>query len=134
MNETEKPQRTKTFAELIEEDPPYSPPRIRPKVLAIEVPERTFETAKAKPDKIRILTEDEFGNRVIGAAPIPRERAAPEQPVAVDNGGKAAHGEMKWGNAPWPGNIPAPRWDGGLRGDELVARNYDIYACLKRDD
>jgi hypothetical protein len=133
---TDKPYSEMTFEEWCATKPPEEDDEPKPKVLAIEVPERTFETAKAKPNKIRILTEDEFGNRVIGAALIRRERAAPEQPVSVDNGGRAAQGEMKWGKQPWQGGgIPNRSWDGGRGGgDELVSRNYDIFACLKGDD
>jgi hypothetical protein len=131
---TDKPE---TFEEWLKANPPPEDDPPKPKVLAIEVSERTFETAKAKPDKIRILTEDEYGNRVVGAAPIPRKRqreaytpepgdwgprAAPERPVPVDNGGGAATGEMRWGHQPWSRRgIPTPR-ERGLRGDELVQR------------
>jgi hypothetical protein len=130
-DDASKPDHEPTYEELKAQWPPPFRGRAkpRPKVVAAEVSPRMHAAVKARPEKLRMIAEDEHGVAVIERPYRPRA----ETPIPVDNGGRAAVGAMKWGHAPWPNSIPTPRWT-GLRGDELVKRNYDIFAVLREND
>jgi hypothetical protein len=133
MSEQTKSEDEMTYEELkaeLRRAPYRGRAKPRPKVIAAEVSPRMHAAVKARPEKLRMIAEDEHGVAVIERPYRPRA----EQPIPVDNGGRAAVGAMKWGHAPWPGSIPTPRWNAEPRGDELVRRNYDIFAVLREDD
>jgi hypothetical protein len=106
--------------------------RMKPKYKAIlaEVSPRMHEAVKAKPEKLRLIAEDEHGNAVVDRP----YRRRTEQPMVPD-GPHSAIGAIRWGRSGWPISVGNPDWDtGGRRGDELVQRNYDIYTVLREHD
>jgi hypothetical protein len=108
--------------------PPLPQPKPQRKAVLAEVSPRMHAAVKANPEKLRLIAEDANGNAVVDR---PYRRTREEQPISPDGPHTSAVGAIKWGRSGFPG----PVWDsGGGRGDELVKRNYDIYAVLREDD
>jgi hypothetical protein len=108
-------------------------PKPRRKAIVAEVGTRMFEAVRAKPEKLRLVAEDEHGNAVIDRPYRPRN---PRDDRYVPDGPSSAVGQIKWGHNPFTAKIGSPFPAGGVvgRGDEFVQRNYDIYACLREND
>jgi hypothetical protein len=131
--------------EWIAENPPPTGLRrkVKPKAILAEVGPRMFAAAKAKPEKVRIVAEDEHGNAVIdrpyqGPLRLTEEqkhelRRRRQQQRFVPDGPHSSVGEIKWGHDPWGGGIGNPRWKEGAREGGVIS-NYDIFAVLREND
>jgi hypothetical protein len=111
---------------------PIPLPRPRPMAILAEVSGKMHKAVKARPQDLKLVAKDEHDNVIIERPFRPRR----EERIAVD-GPHSAVGEMRWGREgePWGNGIPTPSWNaGGGRGDELVKRNYNIFAVLREDD
>jgi hypothetical protein len=132
-NETEESAtEMMTEEEWLEKNPPLflrKPPR--PKAILAEVGPRMRAAVEANPSELKLIAKDANGNTVIDR---PYRAPRKEQAMGVDTRGGSAVGAMKWGrDTMLPGQGPV--WNSPeSRGDELVRRNYDIFAVLREDD
>jgi hypothetical protein len=123
-----------TMEEWIAKNPP--PPfeslrKPRPKAILAEVGDRMRAAVEANPSELKLIARDAHGNTVIER---PHREPRREQAMGVDNKGGSAVGAMKWGrDTMLPGQGPVWNSPEG-RGDELVRRNYDIFAVLRGDE
>lgn len=114
-------------------------PRVKKrKVVIAEVGERMHEAVKAKPEKLRMIAEDEHGNTV-----IERPYRASHQPPqsVVPDGPHSATGEIRWKrrNEGWDHpKIGNPYWDerfgrSSYPDESMVVHEYDPVAVLRRE-
>jgi hypothetical protein len=120
-----------TMEEWIAKNPPLFLRKPRLKAILAEVGPRMRAAVEANPSELKLIAKDTHGNTVI-ERPYPEPRR--EQAMVPDTKGGSAVGAMKWGRDPiLPGQGPVWNSPEG-RGDELVRRNYDIYAVLRGDE
>lgn len=124
---TEEQQRRKELDEFLAKGPPPGV-RLKRKAILAEVSPRMHAAVKAQPEKLRLVAEDEHGNAVID-----RPYRRTEEVITPDRTTIAVSG-IKWGRGGFGPGLPAPAWDRGGRGDELVKHQYDIFAVLREDD